>query len=100
MAREPLAAEVRFRQLIALDHGPHGAIENENAFREQAIERVPEFRAHSVTFCFATCFRVLVAADFVPDAINTVNGSPAFRAPTPTRTSESPASTSMFFNSA
>ncbi len=38
------------------------------------------------------------SAGFVPDAINTVNGSPALRAPTLTFTSASPAPTSKFFS--
>ena len=36
---EPLAAEVRFRQLVALDHRPHRAVEDEDALRERALER-------------------------------------------------------------
>ena len=36
--REPAAAEVGLAQLMALDHGAHGAIENDESFPEQRQE--------------------------------------------------------------
>ena len=36
MILEPLAAEVRFGQLVALDHRPHRAVEDEDARFERA----------------------------------------------------------------
>jgi hypothetical protein len=38
MILEPLAAEVRFRQLVALDHRPHRAVEDEDAGRRARVE--------------------------------------------------------------
>ena len=35
---EPLAAEVRLGQLVALDHRPHRAVEDEDALRERVLE--------------------------------------------------------------
>jgi hypothetical protein len=35
---EALAAEIRFGQLVALDHRAHGAVEHQNAFGEQGFE--------------------------------------------------------------
>ena len=34
---EPLAAEIRLRQLVALDHRPHGAVEDEDPRRQQSV---------------------------------------------------------------
>ena len=52
-AREALAAEVGFRQLVPLDHRPHRAVEDEDALREQAVEcfRTSE---HSSPLCTKT----------------------------------------------
>ena len=50
MSLEALAAEIRFAQLAALHHGAHRAIEHEDAFGEQAIERVENI--HLVVFNF------------------------------------------------
>jgi hypothetical protein len=35
---EPLAAEVSFRQLVALDHRAHGAVQDEDAAGERLLE--------------------------------------------------------------
>ena len=35
MRREPLAAEIRFAELVALDHRAHRAVEDENALGEK-----------------------------------------------------------------
>ena len=37
MVREAVAAEVGLRQLVALDHRPHRAVEDQDAFGEQAL---------------------------------------------------------------
>ena len=39
MILQPLAAEIGLRQLVALDHRAHRAVENEDAFGQRAIER-------------------------------------------------------------
>ena len=80
MILEALAAEVRLAQLAALHHGAHRAIEHENAFGEQGLQRVE---------CGHKCVRWLAAgepsrrssrcflraeADFVPIASSTANG--------------------------
>ena len=38
MIRESSAAEIRFRQSVALDHGPHRAVEDEDALRQVLSE--------------------------------------------------------------
>ena len=90
---ETLAAKVLFSQLLALNHRAHGAIEHENPLRHQDFEPFSK-----------TSFRRLrvfvVASGFVPEARRTVKGSPVLRAPTPTRTSRSPADVSMRLSSA
>jgi hypothetical protein len=35
---EPLTAKGSFVQLVGLDHGPHRAVENNNAFAQQALK--------------------------------------------------------------
>ncbi len=37
---EPLAAKGSFVQLVGLDHGPHRAVENDNALAQQALKRL------------------------------------------------------------
>jgi hypothetical protein len=36
--RETLATIIRLLQLVGLDHGAHGAIQNQDAFGEQLLE--------------------------------------------------------------
>ena len=38
MVREPLATEVRLRELVPLDHRAHGAVEHEDPLPEQRGE--------------------------------------------------------------
>ncbi len=45
---EPLAAISRFIQAIALDHGAHGAVENDNALPQQAQQRLRPVRGLSI----------------------------------------------------
>ena len=47
MRFETLAAEVLFRQLVALDHRPHRAIENQNALRQKMFKSCSD--AHRVS---------------------------------------------------
>src|SRR5205807_10607389 len=44
--REPLAAEIRFRQPEALDHRPHCAVKDENALREERVELCTDVSVH------------------------------------------------------
>ena len=46
--REALAAEIGFRQLVALNHRPHRAVEDEDAALEQGAERIEHVR---FSFC-------------------------------------------------
>ena len=61
MVREPLAAEVRLGQLVALDHRPHRAVEDEDPRRQQRVELGPHVRLHRhafpVTRLRASCVR-------------------------------------------
>ena len=110
MIREPLAAEVRLGQLVALDHRAHRAVEDEDPLssrQRSVIERIghlvsPCASAHDVG-AGSVWLRGLAALRacgalrtrrlrFAPLAISTVNGSPVLRAPTPTLTSVRPAS--------
>ena len=100
MVREPLAAEVGLGQLVPLDHRPHRAVEDEDALREQRVERVSRIvSAHRWPLPVRLVSSWSWRAGLVPDAISTVNGSPALRAPTPTLTSRRPAAASMRFSS-
>jgi len=45
MALEALAAKILFREFVALDHRAHGAIENQDFFARQPVERFENFRA-------------------------------------------------------
>ena len=38
VGREPLAAEIRLGQLVALDHRAHRAVEDEDALGEEVVE--------------------------------------------------------------
>jgi hypothetical protein len=38
---KPLATEGRFVESVALDHGAHGAIHDQDALREQCFEELP-----------------------------------------------------------
>ena len=71
----------------ALDHRAHRAVEDEDPAAPAGVER----RARVRFTCLRVFVSCVVACGFVPDAMSTVNGSPALRAPTPTRTSRSPA---------
>ena len=97
------------RQLVALDHRAHRAVEDEDALREQgAACRMRAVECHVRSSCVrhavlapsrGASFVLRVRsrcrlAGFVPLAISTVNGSPVRRAPTPTVTSVSPAPSS------
>src|SRR5204863_502161 len=98
VAGEAFAAEVALRQAVALHHRPHRAVEDENARGEQRVELRADVTCHRWSlFAFFAAFASI--ARFAPTAINTVNGSPALRAPTPTRTLERPASLSMLRSS-
>ncbi len=46
MITEALAAEVRFRQLVALNHRAHRAVEDEDAVREQIVEHCTNITFH------------------------------------------------------
>ena len=63
--REPLAAEIGFGQLAALDHRAHRAVEDEDAFGEQLRSRVSTVVIVIVSFCRVLV--VLVFAFFVAD---------------------------------
>src|SRR6185503_10461864 len=87
-------AEVGLRQPIALDHRPHCAVEQEDAFREEIVEAADCRHAIAVRErwglgCGLWALRLTDA--FSPLPISTAKGSPALLAPTCTRTSESPA---------
>jgi hypothetical protein len=66
---EPFSPELLLRQLVALNHRPHRAVEDEDAVREKRVEPV------------SCCHR-----GFRPLAMSTVKGSPVLRVPTCTRT--------------
>ncbi len=71
MRAKPLAAHVALFQPVPLHHGAHGAVENQHALGEKTIERGANSHQRPA---------------FVPLATRTVNGSPFFAAPVPTRT--------------
>src|ERR1051325_11807420 len=73
---ESIAPELRLRQRVALDHRPHGAVEEEDPSGEQVVQ---PFRCRH---------------GLVPLAISTAKGSRGLLAPTVTLTSRSPASRS------
>ena len=94
---EALAAEIGFGQLVALDHGAHRAVEDEDAFGEQAFECRGR---RAVVVSGARCFVCVIGyfllfVGFVPIASSTANGSLVRRAPSATRTSSKPARVSM-----
>ena len=87
MIPEPFAAKVGLRQRVPLNHRPHRAVEDQDPLREKRFELCPDISFH----LFRPSERVAVflarlVSPFTPEAINTVNGSPALRAPTPTLT--------------
>ena len=79
MRLEALAAEIRFRQLVALNHRAHGAVEHEDASDEQFFQ--PCSNIHVIVQRLSGASR---------RAISTVNGSPGSRDPTRTCTSGQP----------
>src|SRR5579864_3465701 len=95
MVAEAVAAKVRFRQPVPLHHRPHRAIKDENPLREECVELESHVTCHrracpvDLSPPCGLCGFVLTrrpVAGFTPDATSTVNGSPALRAPTATRT--------------
>ena len=52
MRLEALAAEIRFRQLVALNHRAHGAVEHEDALGEQLFQ--PCSNICHIGYCVST----------------------------------------------
>src|SRR3954469_19241383 len=90
MRAEPIASEIRLRQRVALDHRPHRAVEQEDAFRQKVVESIDGRHAYRWDLGFAM-WDLGFAAVFSPLASSTANGSPGLLAPTWMRTSARPA---------
>ncbi len=56
MILEAFAAEIAFREIMALDHRPHGAVENKDFFAREPVERVENFWAVSLIEGHAVAF--------------------------------------------
>src|SRR5687767_5691186 len=91
MPREPFAAVVALLELVALDHRPHRAVEDEDSALQLFVEQIG--RRHGVLFrpARAAARALRAAAGFTPRATSTVKGSPVRRAPTLTAMSRNPA---------
>ena len=59
VVREPLRAKIAFRELVALDHRAHGAVEDQDFFARQSVESLENpgavvfIESHAVAFSFA-----------------------------------------------
>src|SRR4030095_10302255 len=101
MVPEAIPTEVALCKLMSLDHVAHGAFQDEDSAGDEGIEGVGNRHGFGLLatgyaryFDTPAACSLEPAAGFIPLAINTMNGSPVFRAPTCTRTCSRPASRS------